>query len=74
MSDLAFFEDFAAGHPCARIRFTALRELAAAEPDIDDGLEILARGERSPERLIARLSAAEAERLRANRGWLERAL
>jgi len=67
-------EDFAAGHPCARIRFTALRELAAAEPDIDDGLEILARGERSPERLIARLSAAEAERLRANRGWLERAL
>jgi len=65
-------ESFAADHPCARIRFAALRELAGAAPDIDAGLDILARGQASSDRLVAGLSALEANRLQANRGWLER--
>ena len=44
-------ESFAARHPCDRIRFAALRELAAAEPDVDAGLEVLARGAGSAEPL-----------------------
>ena len=37
-------ESFADRHPCDRIQFAALRELAAAESDVDAGLERLGRG------------------------------
>lgn len=67
-------ESFAATHPSPRIRFAALRELAGAESDVEAGLEILARGQASPDRLVAGFSAWEAARLRANRSWLERPL
>lgn len=66
-------EAFAAGHPSARIRFAALRELAVAEPDIDAALERLDGAARSPDRLIAAMSIRAAEKLRSNRAWLERA-
>ena len=65
-------ENFAAGHPCDRIRFAALRELAAAEPDPDAGLERLARGQNSASRFIAAMSARESARLSASRAWIER--
>ncbi len=65
-------EGFAAGHPCERIRFAALRELAVAEPHLDAGLETLARGTASASRFIAGMSRREMARLEANRGWIER--
>jgi len=63
-------ESFAAGHPCERIRFAALRELAAAEPDADAGAELLAKGTHSASAFVAAMSAHELARLRANRGWI----
>ena len=65
-------ESFAAAHPCDRIRFAALRELAAAEPDRQAGLERLARGQDSASRFIAAMSARESARLGASRAWIER--
>jgi hypothetical protein len=65
-------ETFAARHHDERIRFAALRELALSEPDIDTGLDRLARGRASPSRFVAEMCALEAARLAANRGWLER--
>jgi hypothetical protein len=68
--DLA--ESFAAAHPCARIRFAALRELAAAERDLDAGAARLATGTGSADAFVAAMSARELARIEANRGWIER--
>ena len=65
-------ESFAASHPCDRLRFAALRELAGAESDIDAGLEMLARGKESPSRFVAGMSALESARISASRAWIER--
>lgn len=65
-------ESFAAGHPCNRIQFVALRELAAAAPDVDGQLEILGRGRHSADAFVAAMSAFESARLAANRSWIER--
>ena len=65
-------ESFAAHHPCDRMQFAALRELAAAEPDVDAQLEVLGRGRHSTDAFVAAMSAFESERLRAHRGWIER--
>lgn len=64
-------ESFAEGHTCERIRFSALRELAAAEVDIDDGLAVLARGTGAASRYVAAMSAQEIARVEAARGWIE---
>lgn len=66
-------ESFAARHPCDRIQFSALRELAAAERTIDAGLTRLARGTASSNRLVATLSAQEIARIEATRAWVEKA-
>ena len=63
-------ESFAAHHPCDRIQFAALRELAAAQGDLDSSLETLARGTASPNRLVAGMSAREIARIEANRSWI----
>jgi len=64
-------ENFAARHPCERIRFAALRELAAAESDVDAALErLLAGGNGSA--FVAEMSAIEAAKLSSGRGWIER--
>ena len=65
-------EGFAAGHPCERIRFAALRELAVAQSDLDAGIETLARGADSPSGFVAGMSRREMARLEASRGWIER--
>ena len=65
-------ESFAADHPCDRIQFTALRELAAAAPDPDQGLERLARGAASANRFIAAMSAREYIAMEKSRSWIER--
>jgi hypothetical protein len=65
-------ESFAAYHPCDRIQFAALRELAAAEPDVDAQLEILGRGRHSADAFVAAMSAFESARLETHRGWIER--
>jgi hypothetical protein len=65
-------EGFAAAHPCERIRFAALRELAAAETDLDAGAERLERGRHSASAFVAAMSARELARLEANRAWIER--
>jgi hypothetical protein len=65
-------ESFAARHPSRRIQFAALRELAAAAPDLDGGLEVLARGLASPDAFVAGMSAYESARIEANRAWIER--
>ena len=65
-------ESFAASHPCDRVQFAALRELAAAEPEVDAQLEVLGRGRHSADAFVAAMSAFEATRLAANRSWIER--
>jgi hypothetical protein len=65
-------ESFAAAHPCERIRFAALRELAYSAAAVDESLETLARGTASASALVAGLSAAEMTKLEASRGWIER--
>jgi len=65
-------ESFAARHPCDRIRFAALRELAAAETGVDAGLEVLGRGAGSTDAYVSAMSAREIARVEANRGWIER--
>ncbi|HYD11502.1 MAG TPA: transposase [Allosphingosinicella sp.] len=65
-------EGFAAHHPCDRLQFAALRELAAAEPDVDAQLERLGRGRDSANAFVAAMSALEARRLAAHRHWIER--
>ena len=64
-------ESFAAGHPCDHVRFAALRELAGAEEDLDAGLEILGRGTKSPNALVARMSSFEMARRGSHRAWIE---
>jgi hypothetical protein len=65
-------ESFAAGHPCERIQFAALRELAGSEQDIDAGTALLARGTHSGSRFVAAMSAQELARIETNRSWIER--
>ena len=65
-------ESFAAHHPCDRIQFAALRELAAAEPEVDAQLERLGRGTDSANAFIAAMSARERTAIQAVRGWIER--
>ncbi len=65
-------EDFAARHPCDRLRFTALRELASAQANVDASLRILEQGMADPNELVAGLAKQEAARLQANRNWIER--
>lgn len=65
-------ESFAAHHPSERIRFTALRELAAAERDVDAGLAVLARGTGAANRFVATMSTQEIARVQATRSWIER--
>jgi len=66
-------ENFAARHPCERIRFSALRELASAESDVDAALERLASGA-GGSAFVAEMSALEAAKLRAGRAWIEAGL
>ena len=65
-------EGFAAGHPCERIRFAALRELAAAESDPEAGVERLERGRHAASAYVAAMSARELSRVEASRRWIER--
>ena len=65
-------EDFAASHPCARIRFAALRELAAAAPALEAGLERLAGATHDADAFVAAMSARELARMEASRGWTAR--
>ena len=65
-------ESFAATHPCGRIRFAALRELAGAAGTVDKALETLARGAVSANPFVAGMSAREINQLEANRSWIER--
>jgi hypothetical protein len=65
-------ESFADNHPCGRIRFAALRELAGAAGTVDQGLETLARGTASANAFVAGMSAREIKQLEANRSWIER--
>ena len=65
-------ESFAERHPCDRIRFAALRELAYAAPDIDAALDTLAGGTASLSRFVAGMSEREMAKLQAARGWIER--
>ena len=64
-------ESFAERHPCERIRFVALRELAQAQPELDGRIETLARGASSPSRYVAEMSALEMARIDSGRGWIE---
>ena len=64
-------ESFAETHPCDRIRFAALRELAWSEGSLDSGLETLARGAAASDAFVSAMSKAEMTRLEANRGWIE---
>jgi hypothetical protein len=65
-------ESFADNHPCGRVRFAALRELAGAAGTVDQGLETLARGTASANAFVAGMSAREIRQLEANRSWIER--
>jgi len=66
-------ESFAAGHPCDRVQFAALRELAGAEESVDAGLERLRRGTACADAYVAAMSEREIARTQASRGWIEAA-
>jgi hypothetical protein len=65
-------ESFAVRHPCDRIQFAAIRELAAAADDVDEGLAALARGAGSPNRFIAEMATREIRKVEATRAWITR--
>jgi len=65
-------ESFARNHPCERLQFAALRELAAAEGSIDAGLAVLEQGRGSANRFVAGMAAQEIARVEAARSWIER--
>jgi hypothetical protein len=65
-------ETFAARHPCERIRFAALRELAGAEADVDAAAARLERGTHEASAFVAAMSAHELGRLEAGRSWIAR--
>ena len=65
-------ESFASSHPSDHIRFAALRELAGAQADIDDGLAILERGAADGNALVAGMSRIEVNRRESHRSWIER--
>ena len=65
-------ESFARHHPCERLQFAALRELAAAEGSIDVGLAVLASGTGSSNHFVAGMAAQEMARVEAARSWIER--
>ena len=64
-------ESYAADHPCDRIRFAALRELAWAAKNVDAGLVTLEGGAASANAFVAAMSAREMARLHASRSWIE---
>lgn len=66
-------EDFATRHPCDRVRFAALRELANTQSSVDGSLSVFERGMADPNALVAGLAAQEMARLQADRSWIERA-
>jgi len=65
-------ESVAAAHPSSRIRFSAVKELAAAEQQVDAGLERLERGMHAADSFVAAMSARELARMKAMRNWIER--
>jgi hypothetical protein len=65
-------ESFAASHPCDRLRFAALRELAATAPDVDARLDALGQGRASANAFVAAMSANESAKVLAGRAWIER--
>ncbi|MGZ8999178.1 MAG: transposase [Allosphingosinicella sp.] len=69
---LDLVESFAADHPSDHVRFSAVRELAAAQPDIDAGLAVLARGAADRNPLVAGMSRIEIARRESHRAWIER--
>ncbi|MBV9882092.1 MAG: transposase [Sphingomonadaceae bacterium] len=64
-------ESYAAGHPSDRIRFAALRELAAAEGEPEAGMERLDAGAHSANAFVAAMSARELARIRAHHHWIQ---
>jgi hypothetical protein len=65
-------ENFADGHPSDHVRFAALRELAGAERDIEQGLAILARGAESSSQLVSEMSRREMATRQMHRAWIGR--
>jgi hypothetical protein len=65
-------ESFAARHPCDRIQFAALRELAFAAPTLDEGAARLAAATASANAFVAAMSAQELARVEPTRSWIER--
>jgi hypothetical protein len=65
-------EDFAERHPSDRIRFAAWRAKAAAAADVDGRIAVYDEAAGRLTGLAAALAAREAERIRANRVWIDR--
>jgi hypothetical protein len=63
--------DFAARHPSDRIRWSALRALAAAEPTLDGRIALFEEATASGSGLVAAMAKREIARLEAMRGWIE---
>ena len=66
-------ESFAVHHPCDRMQFAALRELACAASSIDEGLAILGEGTKAPNSFVAQMATQAIAGIEANRSWIERA-
>jgi hypothetical protein len=61
-------ENFAQRHPCERVRFSALRELAWAEPGLEAAISRLESSTAGQGRFISQMGNLEQERLVAIRG------
>ncbi len=66
-------DDFAASHPSDRVRWSALLARAGATANLDERQALLERGTRDPNRLVASMARAAADRLAAGREWIETA-
>jgi hypothetical protein len=64
-------EGFARTHPSDRIRWSALRARAGAEPTLDGRLALFAAATSSPSRLVSAMAKREVEKLEAGRTWIE---
>lgn len=62
--------DFAATHPCDRIRFTAVAALAAAQPDIDSRRAIFQAATRQGNRYVDHMAARQLAAIDRGRSWI----
>ena len=66
-------DNFAAGHPSARVRWASLRARAGAAASLSERIDILESGTADPSRLVAEMARQAVDKLEQGRQWIENA-